>query len=427
MEAAAAQAQAQKERADKDLARGREKAKSLEGRMEQAAEELGRQADLADLAGAADNCESQIREQSETLARLEEQIAGCRKKIERRYELDELIPLEEERLSGAETKLRGLEQDTASLNASAAALSAQVEELNHTLAFPGEREAKEHLERLLQEASALAGEQKKAQEACQQARVQKEKLKGQLVSLKEQEARYEGLPADEELLAEKSAADEAALALDTKSKQLHFRLETNRAAARHIGETSKKLSALEGRLGWMKALSDTAAGALSGKEKIALETYVQASFFEQVIGRANTRFMVMSDGKYELKRAEQASNIKSQGGLELDVIDHYDGSVRSVRSLSGGEKFLASLSLALGLSDEIQSLAGGIQMDSMFIDEGFGSLDSDTLELAMKAFAGLSQSNRLVGIISHVEELKKRIDRQIVVTRENGAAGIEII
>lgn len=126
----------------------------------------------------------------------------------------------------------------------------------------------------------------------------------------------------------------------------------------------------------------------------------------------------MSGGQYELKRKEEAENLRSQSGLELDVIDHYNGSVRSVRTLSGGESFQASLALALGLSDEIQSAAGGIQLDAMFIDEGFGSLDEESLEQAMKALINLADGNRLVGIISHVAELKERIDKQIVVTKQ---------
>ena len=175
------------------------------------------------------------------------------------------------------------------------------------------------------------------------------------------------------------------------------------------------------------ALSDTASGKLSGKEKIMLETYIQTTYFDRIIARANLRFMKMSDAQYELKRMETAANNKGQSGLDLGVIDHYNGTQRSVRTLSGGESFMAALSLALGLSDEIQSLAGGIQIDTMFVDEGFGTLDSDALELAYNALAGLTEGNRLVGIISHVSELKSKIDRQIVVTKEkSGGSRAEI-
>ena len=128
--------------------------------------------------------------------------------------------------------------------------------------------------------------------------------------------------------------------------------------------------------------------------------------------------MVMSGGQYELQRRKEAGNNRSQSGLELDVIDHYNGTVRSVRTLSGGESFKASLSLALGLSDEVQSCAGGIRLDTMFVDEGFGSLDEESLQQAIADLAGLTEGERLVGIISHVGELKERIDRQIVVKKD---------
>ena len=159
-----------------------------------------------------------------------------------------------------------------------------------------------------------------------------------------------------------------------------------------------------------------------------LETYIQMTYFDRIINRANTRFMVMSGGQYELKRRKEAENNRSQSGLELDVIDHYNGTQRSVKTLSGGESFKASLSLALGLSDEIQSSAGGIKLDTMFVDEGFGSLDDESLAQAIKALSSLAEGNRLVGIISHVSELKDKIDKQIVVKKEKtGGSNITIV
>ena len=132
----------------------------------------------------------------------------------------------------------------------------------------------------------------------------------------------------------------------------------------------------------------------------------------------------MSGGQYELKRQTDTDDRKSQSGLELNVIDHYNGSERSVKTLSGGESFKASLSLALGLSDEIQASAGGIQLDTMFVDEGFGSLDEDALDQAVKALGNLADGKKLVGIISHVAELKDRIEKKIVITKKRGREGV---
>ena len=148
-----------------------------------------------------------------------------------------------------------------------------------------------------------------------------------------------------------------------------------------------------------------------------LETYIQTTYLDSILERANRRLRKMSGGQYDLKRREKAGNQQSQSGLELDILDHINATERSVNTLSGGEAFLASLALALGLSDEVQA-STGIQLDTMFVDEGFGSLDADALSKAYLTLAGLTEGNRLVGIISHVSELKEKIDKQILVEKE---------
>jgi exonuclease SbcC len=223
-----------------------------------------------------------------------------------------------------------------------------------------------------------------------------------------------------ELLAEKQE-------LSHRLTTLAARIAGNQWALDHIERQSKALSALEAQLVWVRALSNTANGKISEK-KVMLETYIQMTCFDRIIARSNTRLMVMSGGQYELKRRLAAEDHRSQSGLELDVIDHYNGTERSVKSLSGGESFQASLSLALGLSDEIQSYTGGVRLDTMFVDEGFGSLDEDSLQQAIRALSGLTEGNRLVGIISHVAELKEKIDRQIRVTKDkSGGSRAEIL
>ena len=214
-----------------------------------------------------------------------------------------------------------------------------------------------------------------------------------------------------------SEARERLTGLEQEKSRLHHRLETNRMARERITQQKASMEEIQKEWTWVKALSDTAAGEVGGKEKITLETYAQMAYFERIIARANTRFMVMSGGQYELKRCTEEDN-RGKNGLGLNVIDHYNGTERSVKTLSGGESFQASLSLALGLSDEIQSAAGGIRLDTLFVDEGFGSLDEDTLNLAMKSLGDLAEGRRLVGIISHVGELKERIERQIVVVKD---------
>lgn len=226
------------------------------------------------------------------------------------------------------------------------------------------------------------------------------------------------VPDKESETKKKEALTEQKQTDDFVSKVLHVRMETNKQALTNIRAKVGELETLETRYTWIRALSNTANGNISGKEKVMLETYIQMTYFDRIIARANTRLMVMSGGQYELKRRKEAENNRSQSGLDLDVIDHYNGTERSVKTLSGGESFKASLSLALGLSDEIQASAGGVKLDTMFVDEGFGSLDEESMDQAMKALSGLADGNRLVGIISHVADLKNRIDKQIVVEKE---------
>ena len=148
-----------------------------------------------------------------------------------------------------------------------------------------------------------------------------------------------------------------------------------------------------------------------------LETYVQMACFERILRHANRRMKNMSRGQYELVRASAADNKRSQTGLELNVRDYVNDTERPVASLSGGEAFLASLSLALGMSDEIQAQEGGVELDVLFVDEGFGSLDDELLQIAVNTLKSLGENNRLVGVISHVAELRERIDRKIIVRK----------
>ncbi|MEE0059625.1 MAG: SMC family ATPase [Acutalibacteraceae bacterium] len=176
----------------------------------------------------------------------------------------------------------------------------------------------------------------------------------------------------------------------------------------------------------LKNLSDTANGSLIGKDKIAFEQYIQGAYFQQIIAQANVRLSAMTAQRYELVHRTQSSNGR-KAGLELDVLDHYTNSLRNVKSLSGGESFKASLAMALGLSDVIQQQAGGIQIDAMFVDEGFGSLDDESLNTAIAVLNQLTHGNRLVGIISHVNELKSSIDHKIIVNSSPFGSSVNVV
>lgn len=248
-------------------------------------------------------------------------------------------------------------------------------------------------------------------------------LEASVKTLEKQLQDQETLEDEEELKKRKENCRKRQEELRRREKNLFHRQEKNQGIFEQVHVKQHEMERTEKEYVRVKALSDTAGGNLNGKDKMTLETYVQAAYFDNILRRANLRFMAMSQGQYELKRAAESDNKSAKSGLELNVTDHYNGSERSVKTLSGGETFMAALSLALGLSDEIQSCAGGIRLDTMFVDEGFGALDEESLNKAMNALQCMAGESTLVGIISHVPELKERIDKKIIVTKKQAVGG----
>lgn len=199
----------------------------------------------------------------------------------------------------------------------------------------------------------------------------------------------------------------------------------NKDAARLLTGALSEMSEAERVYSLYSAISDTANGSVGGKERIMLETFWQMRLFEKIIRRANIRLMKMSDGRYELFRRAESGDRRTKSGLELDIIDHWNGRARDVRTLSGGESFMASLALSLALSDETEAESGGVRIDAIFIDEGFGSLDDEALDAALCVLESQS-GGRSVGIISHVSELKERIPKQIRIQKQRGSSMAEV-
>lgn len=216
--------------------------------------------------------------------------------------------------------------------------------------------------------------------------------------------------------------------LTERQKELWEEISINRQTARKLKEQLEESERVEQDYAVWKRLSDTANGEIAGKEKITFERFVQSAYLDWVLRAANVRLLKMSDERYQLVRKEEADRKNSQTGLDLEVLDQWTGKNRNVRSLSGGESFKAALSLALGLSDVIQSQKGGIQIDTIFIDEGFGTLDGESLARAMEIIQSLSaDGSKMVGIISHVEELKDQIDQKIQVTRGKEGSQVNVV
>lgn len=367
---------------------------------------------------------SEVTEKIAQMAKLEQEFGD---KLQKKQELNRNIPLMEQEMRVLEETAGKLKEELAGARSRQEELSGQLQTLRGRLPFPDQDGTRQKITALQEELQALAAALEQAEKTVAD---QQRALAAADAAIREQEDFLKSAQAvDMKALQQKS--DESTRQRTETSevqKTIHTRLVTNQTALQNICEKATDLEQLEKRHQWLQTLSDTVNGRLRDREKIALETYIQMTFFDRIIQRANLRLLVMSGGQYELKRRMEADNNRSQSGLELDVIDHYNGSERSVKSLSGGESFKASLSLALGLSDEVQSAAGGIRLDTMFVDEGFGSLDEESLAQAIRALTGLTEGKRLVGIISHVTELKEKIEKQIIVTKEKtGGSRVEIV
>ena len=375
---------------------------------------------LRDLGNAASGLQRLQKQHAAAIGEFDRQIKAEEERIKQRAELDALLPKAKKEQEKIENSIARLDKAVNTAAGQMDSLQAEIESYQGKLDFPGRTEAETYRDGLVQKQAAM----RRALESAQSAHAAAEKalaaLTGQTAQLQSQLTN--AVPIDRQReLDRRTALTEERNSSSRKQKEHQIRIAANETALNNIRAAAAESAALEERLSWMTALHKTASGKISGK-KIMLETYIQTSCFDRIIARANVRFLVMSNAQYELVRRRKADNNQSQGGLELDVIDHHNGAVRSVKTLSGGESFLASLSLALGLSDEIQSSAAkGIRLDTMFVDEGFGSLDEESLRQALRALAGLTEGNRLVGVISHVGELKERIDKQIVITK--GAGG----
>ena len=370
--------------------------------------------------------EARRQETKAALEALQEELKETAERRNRRDELGLQIPETEAKIGQTEAALQELKAAGASLTARQEAAEKQRDVLQKKLAYPDKSKAEDAIRNLVKEQKALADDIAGAEEACHESEKILAALEATIAEAQRQLAEHDDVDLEAEEKRRKALADEMQV-ISSRRQEIHARVAANQTTFGKIQERQAQLEEVESRWRWIKALADTAGGTLAGKEKIMLETYVQMAYFDRIIARANVRFLVMSGGQYELKRRREAENNRSQSGLELDVVDHYNGSQRSVKTLSGGESFKASLSLALGLSDEIQASAGGIRLDTMFVDEGFGSLDEESLAQAMESLAGLADGNRLVGIISHVPELKQRIEKQILVRKDrSGGSFVEV-
>ena len=424
-EGAPTQAELETLRARRDSAE--KAAQTAHGAAERAAEALGAARRLVQDRALEAECDERIgRAEAETrrdeASRLQQAALVQREKLHQRVQALEntkrLIPQKEAEEQQAAECARQKAEEKSGLLSSRAELALRLDALKKSLPFETRRQAEQAADGLENEKHVIDRQTEESAEKLRQIGERLAALNAKKQTLEqppEEAEREEPLAA----LTEQSERLNAQIdALEAESRGLHARLSGNRDALARIDaglEDTAKKRELAQTLG---TLSATANGQLTGRDKVTLEVYVQMAYFDRVIARANLRLREMTTGQYELRRRAEADNRQSQSGLDMEVIDHINGSARDVRTLSGGESFMASLALALGLSDEVQSGAGGVCLDSLFVDEGFGSLDAQALSQAVGVLAGLTEGNKLVGVISHVEELNRRIDKKIWVTKD---------
>ena len=378
---------------------------------------LGQSVDISKAQGLVREKIGELSAEAETL---NAQLKEIEKSIRRKSDLDRTIPALEKEREDLESELTRLTENCLKTGEEKKHTKERIQALREKLPFSGKTEAAVEIETRKQQLERIENEIKRAADAltaCDQAiAVLQEKIDSSKSAM-ESFAGEDKIDANA-LKAKRIASGEQKINAQDRMVTVGARLKMNKEILDHVQSAQTGLDKKESEWQMVKALADTAAGTVTGKDRLGLETYIQMAYFERIIRRANVRFMIMSAGQYEFVHHKEGTDGRKSSGLELDIIDHHNGSRRSVKTLSGGESFLASLSLALGLSDEVQSSAGGIRLDTMFVDEGFGSLSDKALDQALDALNKLSDAHRLVGIISHVKELKEEINRQIVVTKD---------
>ena len=366
---------------------------------------------------ALGECKMQLRElsaQREQSEQSRRQYETQARQLEQAEELQAKLMQQKEAASGEEyEKTLAYEKARQSLK-----------ELEETLTYPSREALREAIQKLEREKGQFETKQRQVQETLQTLRQQMDKGDGALEEQKKNlaalEKRLEGkTPVDtvllegqkQGLLAEQGALQKQKLALVSVKNG-------NRRAAENLSDLYRQRERLKEDYEIAETLSRTANGNLLKQARLDLQTYVQRQYFQRIIGEANRRLVKMSGGRF-LLRCRELSQLARQGeaGLDLDVYDLVTDKVRDVKTLSGGESFLAALSMALGMADVIRRAAGSVHLDTMFIDEGFGSLDEEARENAIRILQELAGETRLVGIISHVTELKERMDVKLVVTK----------
>lgn len=357
---------------------------------------------------------------------LQKEQKALGKQLELQKELQRQLAEGQQRLTAQQAALEQSSLRVQQANIRLQSAVQALEEIRAGLTYPSESAARTQATTLERKCAGLEQEKTDAQNRLQDC---SQRLKQEQGSLNTLQGQKKSAPSRSvsALNAEREALVERQEKLNLNQLGFHKRIDQNRMGKEKLEQLWERMEAQDREYQFLSSLANVANGTMSGTDKLAFEQYVQATYFDRILHAANRRFEDLSSGQFRLVRSTTAADARSQTGLDLNVLDKYTGKERSVKTLSGGESFLASMSLALGLSDVVQAANGGIRMDAMFIDEGFGSLDENVLNQAIQVLNQLAGNNRMVGIISHVAELQENIPTQIQVEKTQTGSSLKIV
>ena len=361
------------------------------------------------------------------IEKLEVQYTAEEKKKLRKEELENLIPSLNEKIKELIEKKNNLNSSLVKSETNIQALTKQREALKESLKFDSKKSAESKINEYRGKIDKITKSYEDAVKNVEIINKDIDMRKGEIKVIKTNIEESSVKDVNEEEVNEKfTTLQKEYNGIEDKKKILSGRFKVNEQSYTNIKSILPSYNENEKKYMMLSRLNETMNGGNLNNDagRIRLETYVQTSYFDKVLHYGNQRLKIMSDGQYEFIRRKTADDRRTQSGLDIDVIDHHSAATRDIKSLSGGESFKASMSLALGLSDEVTQEAGGIKLDTMFIDEGFGTLDNQSMNKAFKALQSVSDGNKLVGIISHVDFLKENIENQLVVTKDkiNGSS-----
>lgn len=369
---------------------------------------------------------TKVREFDKQIQALQQSSRTLAEDAERYKNLDTgTIPNNRAKLESLQRDRNDLNQELASLKAAEEQLIQQVATLQSNLSKNSRAEADEEISALGKRQTTLQTDLDNAEEDKRDKEQALAEVKTKIASYEEQLKSAEFDPDRQEQVQQELQAKQAEKdRLSEETTQLHERLTANESALKKLKDLTEKFIAGEEELKQVTELSTianaTTASGGTESDKVSFDTYVLQAYFDQVLSRASTRLYTMSGKHYRLKRRNIAKNKVSQTGLDIDVHDCFNGVDRHAETLSGGESFLASMALALAFSDVVQEHAGGVKIDSLFIDEGFGTLDEGSLNNAVRTLQDLAGNDRTVAVISHVSELQEKIENQLIVERNQG-------